>query len=196
MEGSILRDLLYDEEVILIPECCSEIGCAAFLNNLYVEEIYTTPFLRTIGPAAFSGCMYLNKLFLSDGSTKIGEDAFYLTGIQHVDLPDTLKELGRGCFQDTNLTAVRISGGVHVIPEEAFADNSSLETVWLHEGIQQIKPGAFKNCGALKEVYCPSSLIDIAADAFEGCHVMCVVAPGEWLIYRQDLVDKILYKFK
>ena len=151
IERGILKDLLYDEEEIMIPEDCQEIGTAAFLNNLYIEKAIIPASTHTIADAAFSGCMYLNRIILQAGLRKIGQDAFYLSGLKWISLPDTLEELGQGCFQDTNLTSVKIPGGIGVIPEDAFADNSSLETVWLHEGICQIKSGAFKNCGALKD---------------------------------------------
>lgn len=196
IERGILKDLLYDEEEIMIPEDCLEIGTAAFLNNLYIEKAIIPASTHTIADAAFSGCMYLNKLQLHDGLKSIEDDAFYMSGLENITLPESLTHIGISAFQNTNLKSIHIPGSIETISEFAFADNLELESVRLHEGICQIKIGAFKNCGALKEVYCPASLTEIADDAFDGCHVMCVVAPGEWLIYRQDLVDKIMYKFK
>lgn len=193
IEGGVLRDLLYDEDIILIPEGCKEIGTAAFINNLYIEQMSLPATVHTIEPAAFSGCMYLRCVHFQEGLKVIGEDAFYLCScLTEVSLPSTLCKLGQGCFQDTKLKSVRVPGHIGTIPKDAFADNFALETVWLEEGITHIESGAFQNCPQLRDIYCPGSLKSIADNAFENTPVKTVAAPGEWLIYRQDLVDRIM----
>ena len=96
LEKDVLKDPLYDEKEIMIPAGCQEIGTAAFLNNLYIEQASVPSSTHTIGDAAFSGYMYINRIILQEGLKKIMENAFYLSGLKWILLPDTLEELGRG----------------------------------------------------------------------------------------------------
>ena len=196
MERGVLTDCLYDLEAVTIPEGVTELGTAAFLNNLYLEEVVLPGSLRRIGSAAFSGCMYLTNVSIPEGLEEIGDDAFLFSGLKEVSLPRSLKKLGDSAFLDTCLTLVRIPGTVGGIPADAFRGNSFLETVWLEEGITHIGKGAFRDCPSLREVNCPGTLLSVDREAFANSPVMTLGAPPGWLLGRQDLADKILWKCK
>lgn len=131
MEGTVLTDCLYDDALVIIPDSCTKIDTAAFLNNLYVEEVRLSGSVSTIGAAAFSGCMYLSTVILSDGLKVIGEDAFLFSSLQHISLPESVTRIGCSAFQDTRLETIRIPGSIRVIPRDAFAFWNVLS--WMRE---------------------------------------------------------------
>ena len=53
---------------------------------------------REIGPGAFSGCTFLERIELPDTMESIGPDAFRDTGITEISIPESLLEIGPGAF--------------------------------------------------------------------------------------------------
>lgn len=64
------------------------------------------------------------------------------------------------------------------IEEEAFINDTSIESVELPEGIRYIKSKAFAN-SSLKAINLPETLVDIADDAFAGCNSLVATVAEE-----------------
>jgi len=59
--------------------------------------------------------------------------------------------------------------GMESVPQGAFTDNTTIESVSVAEGIEGIGAHAFKRCAALNSVDLPSSLTSIGFSAFQQC---------------------------
>ncbi|MCM1306234.1 MAG: leucine-rich repeat domain-containing protein [Bacteroides sp.] len=104
-------------------------------NNFMIKARSRVPSsLVTIGKQAFSGCISLERINLSEASSleNIGAMAFQNTGLKEINLSKNTK--------------------VTIIQSGLFDGCNVLEEVTLHSGIIEIESYAFKECYALKTV--------------------------------------------
>ena len=95
--------------------------------------VYTTPYgVKTIGPYAFAGCTYLQKLNLREEVTLIGAYAF------------------EGC---ENLSELALPNGVSVIPDSMLYGCTNLKRLYIPRGITEVGWFAFDYCESLSDVY-------------------------------------------
>ena len=107
----------------------------------------------------------------TSGTAKVVESAKDLQG--NVSLPSALtitRSKDGAEFSNHSYT-------VTAIGEKAFAERSSIASIFLGSGVTDIKGEAFKGCSQLKKViYVGASVPNVAADAFEGAGVSRVEA--------------------
>ena len=157
---------------IVIPEGVKEIGYGAFYHCDQLTQIQFPNSLEVIEPEAFSKTGYLdnyrknqassfpflivgNGILLdyagSDGKIEIPEGVTYIapdvfkghTEITSVLLPDSLKTIGEGAFEQcTSLTQVQGGSNVKKIQDRAFA-GCPLETVRIPDQVESLGLGAF-----------------------------------------------------
>ena len=72
------------------------------------------------------------------------------TGLESLQLPDTVSSLGTGCFSGC----------------------SALESAELPRELEYIRPQCFENCIRLRTVRMPEKLITVALEAFRGCRAL------------------------
>lgn len=77
----------------------------------------------------------------------------YLVNIKHVEVPEGIENLARGCFFDMRgILSVRLPKSLKEIGERAFRNCISLEKVSFGSDGVRIHQDAFKNCTSLKTV--------------------------------------------
>lgn len=82
-------------------------------------------------------------------------------------LPETVTAIGQGAFANLEgLKTIIIPGTVKRIESDAFAYNSTLETVIMEEGVEYIGWGAFRECPNLQTVQMPNSVNTMESQAF------------------------------
>ena len=59
-----------------------------------------------IGRNAFYKCTDLESFFFPKSLRKIGEEAFYQAGLQEIELPDDLEEIGPSAFFEMQETGI------------------------------------------------------------------------------------------
>ena len=106
--------------------------------------------------------------------TTAGDNAFAgNTRITVVELPDTMKYIGKGAFQgDTKLQEVNIPEGVTAIKDETFLNCTSLMKVNFPKSLQSIGVRAFYNCDLRYNqgvILLSDNISKIGAQAFENC---------------------------
>ena len=91
-------------------------------------------------------------------------------GIEEIELPDTITEIGDSAFKSCkNLNKVIIPESVTKIDGDAFAECSGLIDIKMHEGINTIGSRAFYKCDRLLDIVIPDSVEKIEFEAFRGC---------------------------
>ena len=100
--------------------------------------------------------------------TEIGEGVFYAAEhIQTVELPWTLKVIGRQAFRDcTGLKRINIPEGVQIINDSAFKICPELTSVVLPQSLRVMGHEAFMGCLKLKRVTFRSRETEINPAAF------------------------------
>ena len=117
--------------------------------------------------------------------TAIGDYAFrYLSQLESVSFPSTLKSIGRSAFYGCGIVNLTIPEGVTQIAVSAFATNNNLETLSLPSTLTTLswesnsESGAFQNCPKLKTVKFTEGTKDlvIGGSAFYKCSALESVA--------------------
>ena len=181
---------------IAIPDGIEYIGQDAFANNHSVNvEIAGT--VKTINKEAFlnyyDNTSTITNLILHDGIEEIGYQVFTLGAFKNLVIPGSVKTIGHCAFcenkaltnleikdgvelikdnafcNDTSIESVRIPGSVKTIEYHAFSDVSNMKTLDLEEGIESIGSFAFYRTLNLKKVVLPNSLKSLEGHAFSQC---------------------------
>ena len=167
--------------------------------NLIFENGDAAPVVA-LGNGVFSDHKQLKKFAVphSDRFTTIGNEAFANSGLEWIDLYDTVTEIGRGAFRDcidlksltltpsirtigtdafagcTGLTDLYIGCDGSVLPRNAFADCSSLTAVTI--ATKSVPGKLFANL-PITSVALGDSLEKIGEEAFRGTSVTELVLP-------------------
>ena len=122
---------------------------------------------------------------------RIGEEAFYLSGVLSVVLPNTIKSIGKVAFRASSLRSIKLPIGLERIEEYAFWQcrslksvvlpntiksignsafrESAIESIKLPIGLERIESWAFESCKSLKYVYFPPSPLELEYRCFAEC---------------------------
>lgn len=124
--------------------------------------------------AAFANCEKIKGLKFADGSgvTWIGDHAFKsCSNLKTIEnIPSTLNDIRRQCFEGTALESVDLSNtNVTIMKDGVFARNTSLTTITLPLKLENFWDYAFYGCTALNNIVMPSTVVGIYNNVFEGC---------------------------
>ena len=116
----------------------------------YIEAL-PKPGTTYIDKKAFSNCVKLQGVIISNSVVRIGDSAFY------------------SCNQ---LQLVMIGKSVKTIGEYVFSRCKLLQSVALGNSVESIGENAFFSCGSLKSITIPNSVKIIGEYAFTGCELL------------------------
>ncbi|MBR3630030.1 MAG: leucine-rich repeat protein [Oscillospiraceae bacterium] len=117
-----------------------------------IEHVVFEEGVTSVGSNAFRFCVYLQDVSLPEGVTDIGDSAFYSCGLNQINFPSTLQEIGNYAFADTKITELTLPQGLTVIGDNAFYACSALQEAVIPESTDEIGPGAFFQCEALEKL--------------------------------------------
>lgn len=103
--------------------------------------------------------------------TVLPNQAFAFSGIESVELPDGLEEIGQSAFESCELLSgvFRFPKNLKVIGVDAFTQCHNLEGIELPDGLERILNYSFRYCDQLGgKLILPESLLEIGEYAFEG----------------------------
>lgn len=144
------------------------------LQNIFgvqVRQYIIGDSVKSIASAAFrnQSADSLRSVILPDGITSIGDWAFgYLENMDSISLPSALQSIGADAFYGSGLKHIEIPAGVTTIGGQAFQNCVQLTSVILPEGLTTIGTSMFFDCNALTEIIIPESVQTIGANAFSG----------------------------
>lgn len=111
------------------------------------------------------------NVILPEGVTAIGECAFAGSSVRHVELPQSLRMLGKDCFSQCDyMREIVIPAGVEEIPDECFKSCAILDRVVLPQSIKRIGDLAFR-FSHLSDINFPEGLEYIGKLAFSGTRI-------------------------
>lgn len=116
--------------------------CKEFVIPCYIEKL---------GFRCFYKDSFIEYVSFEEGSevTEFPEEAFAESSVAHVDIPDSLRVMGKKCF-----------AGCQILENISFGEESQLET---------IGEGCFEMCEKLEKIEVPESVNEIQKSAFESC---------------------------
>ncbi len=155
---------------IVIPEGIKTVETACFCDCDMLESVKLPDSLTAIEGCAFYRCDMLHDIKLPQGLKMIGLDAFALSGLQEIYIPDSVCELWDGIFRFCKkLKKVRLPESMEAIPSYFFECCTSLREIEIPDGVKSIGYEAFRRCESLTRVSIPESVKAIYKQAFYGC---------------------------
>jgi hypothetical protein len=171
---------------VTLPSTLTDIGSGAFSGCTALASISLPPSLRTIGYRALSGTAITElsispeitsfdisgmnglTLTLSEGITGIRDRQFEnVSGLIAVNLPSTIREIGRSAFYRTGISSIVIPEGVTRINDDTFYGCNALTSITLPSTLKEIGGGAF-NGTRITEITIPSGVTRFGQNTFPG----------------------------
>ena len=141
---------------VTIPDTITTIGSYAFAYCSHLAEVNISEDskLKYINRGAFYECTEITQLHLPDGLEIIGDEAFALSSIDIIGIPDTVTSIGRECFYDSYLREIIFCAGINLthINESTFEKCSLLSSVTIPRHVEVIAERAFYGCQNLTNV--------------------------------------------
>ena len=144
---------------ITLPDSVKAIDGLAFSGCTKLESV-TMNCVESIGVRAFESCTALEEITLPSTLTRIGNMAFYFSGLKSVESPDGIRDV-------TTVDGNGNESTVYGLGYACFNGCTSLESVKIGEGVKTIPSGAFGYCTSLKEIHLPLSLEEIQGPYYE-----------------------------
>ena len=98
------------------------------------------------------------RVVLPPGLRKIGKNAFFNAGVDFVDLPETLEEIGNYSFKLSRIQEITIPGSVSKVCEGALENCENLRRLEIPEGVQELGFQSVTGLLNLEYLYLPYSL--------------------------------------
>ena len=165
---------------ITIPEKIKELGSTVFDNCSSLKTIYLntldctfTGLRKTeheeIKYSPFYDCESLEKIVLPEGIETIPDYLFCgVKSISVVDIPESVKSIGKAAFAFSSVTELTGCKGVEKIGEYCFYKTESFGEFVLPEKVADISPYTFAGSG-ITDFVASDNLESILNNAFEGC---------------------------
>ena len=185
-----------------LPQGITRIGDYAF-RDTGLTAIVIPEGTLSIGKCAFEGCSELSAVTIPASVTEVGECAFAncpkLAPLDEI-LPEKLTKVIDGVVYNADGTQiigilptlsgeVRIADGITVIPQQLFADNTSITSVILPNSIKTIEWRAFSGCTSLAQIEFPEGLLTIEDYAFSSTGLTTVVLPSTLTTFGEGVFD-------
>lgn len=148
------------------------IAANAFSNNSKITSITIPETVRTIGSNAFSGCVNLKTVVLSENLDRIEDSAFYnCRQLKEIEIPNTVSYIGPQAFYYcNNLQKINIPTNITTIYQGTFFQCYNIKEVTIPSNVRNIQPEAFYGCTSLKKVNLNEGLVSISSGAFYNCY--------------------------
>ena len=154
---------------LTIPDNVVELGAGAFSEN-NITSLKLSKNVTLIPQGAFSMNIRLDHVDIPDTVTEIGEMAFAGARLTSLTIPASVTKIGRKAFHLHHIEELVIPGNVKEIGESAFEGTFkaiTLKKLTIENGVEKIGKYAFKE-GYLESVDIPASVTELASDAFYG----------------------------
>lgn len=190
-DGTVTRNwCTYDFENLVFSKNVETIdGVWLSADNIY-PNITTVKFedgskLKSLGDQIFDCAYNLTEAELPYGLETIGEYCFHTTGLNKIEIPDTVYKIGMFAFADTFAESIKLpsydGSETFEIAAGAFKDNSELTSLDLGTTIKKIPDNAFKSCvmNTPIDLVIPESVESIGNYAFSGCSGLSSIIFGK-----------------
>ena len=142
-----------------------------YLDNITIGVVEKG--VKHLGARAFVLAPKLSSVTLPEGLLSIGESCFNCnklsTGLESIQFPSTLKEIGKNAFYQGKLKGVvQIPESVEIIGYGAFTQCKDMTSVNLPKNLKVLGLGAFNSCGLTQMPEIPVAITTLNT-TFQGC---------------------------
>lgn len=170
--GGYSGDIVVPEEINVGDETLRVTGVEAyaFYGNSDVNSVSIGSGVTWIGRAAMGGCTGLERVDLPESLISLGEEAFWgCPKLVEVTGGENLTEAGTGVFRDCkSLVSYTLPSDLTEVSDAMFDGCGSLTHVVMSDDVSRIGSLSFKDCHDLEALVFPSELSEIGERAFSG----------------------------
>ena len=122
-----------------------------FPNGKDIQEYDIPESVTSIEKGAFRCCVFLQRVYIPNSVTIIGDEAFSFSNLRYVDVPNSVKSIGVGTFSlCSSLQYVKIRNGVTDIGTDAFRYCRNLRIIDIPDSVSHIGLAVFGYCTSLQ----------------------------------------------
>ena len=148
-------------------ENCTSLATVVFSSGNAIEKLGSSPYFES---AIFRNTTALKSIVLPNSVTVIGANLFENSGIESIQLPESLTAISEYAFTGCkNLKNLVVPNSVVAIYDYAFYDCEALTNVTLGSGVESLGTAIFVNCTSLESLSIPASVKSIAGNIFINC---------------------------
>lgn len=147
LEQDHIRKLIEQEDLESVYTKYGYSSCDLTEYLLEVCNVQPDLYMSYIPSGFLRSSKIINEYNISNSVKRICDEAFYLSSVSNVTIPD----------------------GVEIVGKKAFAICHYLTTVRIPDNVQRIEDEAFYDCRWLTEVSIPGSVTHIGSMAFSRC---------------------------
>ncbi len=153
------------------------------LRNLE-EVVFPENYISNIGSSSFARCYRLRKVNIPKTVTTIDDYAFYASGIEEIDIPETVTELGSNAFRGCPwLKSLVIPKGVTTL-KELFVNCWSLTSVEIKSTTLTNKSCVYcDGCDNLQKIICHSFIPPTLDNYFASTHPVDSILSNQVDVY-------------
>ena len=153
---------------VVIPGSVKYIGQKAFSDCINLEKLTLSEGIELMDVGAFEGCTKLSSVTIPESVHTIKIDAFKnCSSLSSVDFPQYANIVGNNIFEGTpfynNQTGIKYAGNW------VIGCDSNVSSVTFKSGTRGITSNSFKDNKLLKSVSIPEGVIRIGSHVFQGC---------------------------
>lgn len=154
---------------LVIPDKCEAVAEYACAEAPLLEKLSFANPDTTIGDAAFYNSPALSSVTLP-ANLVIMTDAFHMTAITAIVIPDSVKTISYAAFDLCyDLASVTLGEGVEEIGMDAFGSNENIKEISFPASLKKIGERAFDGCESLTTITFAEGLEEIGENAFSAC---------------------------
>lgn len=124
-----------------------------------------------------STMVYLHKVSLPEGLTKINEEAFYGSYVEEINFPSTLQSIGYRAFYMSHIQEAILPDNLTEMGKEVFRYAYWLKKAHFGKNLTTLPYQTFESCYYLNDVVLPEKLKAVDAYGFHECHNLRTTLP-------------------
>ena len=123
-----------------------------------------------IGDWAFHNASTLTSVNIPASVTSIKYEAFKGAGLNEINIPNTIVNLGESCFYSCkNASVINIGSGVSTLPNNCFNACNKVKNITIPANVNYLQGGCFMNCTSLESVKIEGNNVSMGGSQFSGC---------------------------
>lgn len=169
---------------VILPNSITSIGKQAFSGCTKLANINIPNGVKSIGGSAFYYCLKLENILIPEGVESIGDNAFDNSGLQTIELPNSVVTIGEYSFNKcSSLQSAILPNKIKVTGKAMFSNCSNLRSITIPDSVETISTFFACGCINIETITIPCNIKAIGDNAFAECSnlqkIFCnpIVAP-------------------
>lgn len=188
---------------VRLPSKLKKVNSSTFSGCSNLMQVLLGDNIQTIEMCAFSSCSSLKEIQLPDSLSEIESWAFRYSGLERIDLPESVTKIGTLSFADCkNLTEVNLPSGITELSDYLFMNSPKLSHIDIPNGVKKIGSRVFSGCRSITALYIPDNVTEFAITAFGGLNSLTeftvsesspVFCTMDGILYSKDQTQLICF---